>query len=395
MQTNRTTHLAGLDLIRLTAAMFVVFDHFTSSGRNQWVINAIGGGMPSYPALSPVTDAGSVGVDIFFVISGLVIAYSANGNSPRRFAESRFFRLMPSVWVASTISALVLMFASNVQWRWLLPAYMRSLILMPVGPWVEGSYWTLAVEIVFYTVIFVILCKNKFGEVDKILGFGGIAVSLLAVARFMLASSYPHFELALVSWPAKLLLLNNGSEFVFGVFLYLTLFIGMTPFRLGVLALCFVGSCMQISHASFAVIHSRNAAGNESIFGSIEMWLPLSLWVAAVLAMILSIRLNAVITNRFRSMMPAVRQLGLLTYPLYLIHSPLGLLVMQRVYWTAHSPTLALFAAIIVVLLAAAGILLAEPAVRTMVRPSVCRGLDVMQGWVFSARLAQPTNRLE
>ena len=101
MEKRSSAHIAGLDLIRLTAALFVVFDHFTSQGRNTWVIDAIGGGLPSYPVLSPVTDAGWIGVDIFFVISGLVIAYTANGNSPRRFAEARFFRLMPSVWIAS------------------------------------------------------------------------------------------------------------------------------------------------------------------------------------------------------------------------------------------------------------------------------------------------------
>ncbi|HUI20021.1 MAG TPA: acyltransferase [Methylocella sp.] len=392
MKTSGSTHLAGLDLIRLTAAMFVVFDHFTASARNQWVIDAIGGGMPSYPAFSPITDAGWVGVDIFFVISGLVIAYSANGNSPRRFAESRFFRLMPSVWIASTISVIVLLVASTYGWRWLLPTYLRSLILTPIGPWVDGSYWTLAVEIVFYTLIFVILCKDKFGEIDKILGFGGIAVSVLAVATPALVLHFPRFGAVLESWPAKLLLLHNGSEFVFGVFLYLVLFIGMTSFRLSVLVICFLGACAQISFPGFRI----NAPGGGIVFvGGMETWFPLIVWIAAVLAMILSVRWNAVITTRFRSAMPAVRQLGLLTYPLYLIHSPLGLLVMQRVYWGTHSPALALIAAVLVVMLTAAAILLTEPALRAKVKLPVRRGLDVLQGWFAGLRLAEPTSRLE
>jgi peptidoglycan/LPS O-acetylase OafA/YrhL len=177
--------------------MLVVFDHFTSHGRNTWVIDAIGGGLPSFPALAPVTDAGWIGVDIFFVISGLVIAYTANGNSPRRFAEGRFFRLMPSVWIASTLSAIVLIIASTVPWDSIFADYLRSMVLSPKGPWIEGSYWTLTVEIVFYTVIFAILCQNKFAEIDKILGLFGVAVSTLAIVTLWLSPRYPFLSLVL------------------------------------------------------------------------------------------------------------------------------------------------------------------------------------------------------
>jgi hypothetical protein len=78
-----------------------------------------------------------------------------------------------------------------------------------------------------------------------------------------------------------------------------------------------------------------------------------------------------------------------------LIHSPLGLLVMQRVYWTMHSSALALIAAVIVVLLAAAAVLLTEPALRAMIKSPVRRGVDFAQIWFLGGRLAEPTSRLE
>lgn len=55
-----------------------------------------------------------------------------------------------------------------------------------------------------------------------------------------------------------------------------------------------------------------------------------------------------------------------MTYPLYLIHSPLGLVVMQQIYQATHSSVAALTAAFTVVLLVAASILLLEPAVRAI-----------------------------
>ncbi len=398
METRPSTHIAGLDLIRLAAAMFVVFDHFTAHKRNEWVIHAIGGGLPSFPALSPITDAGWIGVDIFFVISGLVIAYTANGNSPRRFAESRFFRLMPSVWIISTVSAIILMFASSVEWHRIFTSYLQSIVLSPVGQWVDGSYWSLCVEIVFYALIFAILCKNKFSEIDRLLGFAGVVVSILAVVNFMFSSRYPLLAAVFGSWPAKVFLLNNGTEFVFGVFLYLVLFIGANSFRLGVLAICFLGCCTHITFDIYAVsaIISKVPGGNAGIVESgFAFWAPLILWLAAVLAMIISVRFNALITNRFWYAMPTIRQMGLLTYPLYLIHSPLGLVVLQRVYKATHSSTLALIAAIIVVLLAAAAVLMIEPALRAMIKSPVRRGVDFVQGLFFGARLAEPTSKVE
>jgi peptidoglycan/LPS O-acetylase OafA/YrhL len=389
MKETTNSHIAGLDLIRLAAAILVVFDHFTAEwGRNKGLAAAIGEGLPSFPALSPVTNAGGIGVDIFFVISGLVIAGSANGKSPRRFAKGRFFRLMPSVWIASTLSAIVLVFATNIEWREIFATYLRSLVLSPKGPWVDGSYWTLCVEVTFYVLIFAILCKNKFSEIDKILGVVGVAVSVLAVAALMLLPRSAVLFALLASWPAKLLLLHNGAEFVFGVFLYLILFIGPNLFRCSILAICGLGCCAKI--ISWVVFHHGSVVGSSFV-----AWLPLILWLAAVSAMILSVRFNGLILSRFEPAMPAVRQMGLLTYPLYLIHSPLGLVVMQQAYRFTHSSTVALIMAVVVVLSAAVAILLIEPMLRSWIKWPVWRAADFAQRRFFTARMAEPTSRFE
>lgn len=388
MKGPTSPHIAGLNIIRLTAAILVVLDHYTSSiGRNEWLANAIGGGLPSFPFLSHFTDAGGVGVDIFFVISGLVIAGSANGNSPRRFAKGRFFRLMPSVWIASTFSAIVLMFATHWEWREIFATYLRSLVLSPKGPWVDGSFWTLCVEISFYALIFAVLCKNKMGDFDKIFGVLGIWVSAIAFASLLLLPGNPFLYTLINSWPAKLLLLLNGAEFVFGAFLYLILFVGPSLLRFTVLAICGLGVCAKLI-SGLAFFHGGAAGGFTE-------WLPLIIWLAAVLAMVGSVLFDEPISRAFGSAMPVVRQMGLLTYPLYLIHSPLGLVVLQHVFQTTHSPILALAAAIGVVLLAATLILLVEPILRSWSKWPIQRAVNLAQGRFFPAWLAEPTSRLK
>lgn len=94
------------------------------------------------------------------------------------------------------------MFASGVKWHLIFAAYLRSVVLLPVGPWVDGSYWSLAVEIVFYMLIFVILWQDKFGEIDRILGFFGTTVSVLAIFMLVLSPRYPFLKEVLSSWPS-------------------------------------------------------------------------------------------------------------------------------------------------------------------------------------------------
>ena len=62
-----------------------------------------------YPSAAPFTWFGWVGVEIFFVISGFVIANSASKSSATEFLFGRALRLYPAVWVCSTLTFIVLL----------------------------------------------------------------------------------------------------------------------------------------------------------------------------------------------------------------------------------------------------------------------------------------------
>src|SRR6266516_7176941 len=52
-------------------------------------------------------NVGHIGVDIFFVISGFIIAYSAENSSAYEFLRSRIVRLVPAVWIIAPVTLAV------------------------------------------------------------------------------------------------------------------------------------------------------------------------------------------------------------------------------------------------------------------------------------------------
>src|SRR5438046_915013 len=93
------------------------------------------------------------GVELFFVISGFVIAHTAERMSVGEFARRRFMRIYPAFWLAVAIVLCV---------KWIIwggsPGMNdlgRALTLLPMG---QVTYqlaveWTLVYEIFFYVVV--------------------------------------------------------------------------------------------------------------------------------------------------------------------------------------------------------------------------------------------------
>jgi exopolysaccharide production protein ExoZ len=95
----------------------------------------------------PRFTAGAMGVDIFFVVSGFVIATVAPGQSPGAFLFRRFWRIYPIYWLLT----IPLLFMVDIT-----PArLLASLSLWPFwGGEIQKPYlvvaWTLYCEVLFY-----------------------------------------------------------------------------------------------------------------------------------------------------------------------------------------------------------------------------------------------------
>jgi peptidoglycan/LPS O-acetylase OafA/YrhL len=145
-----------IDLLRFLAALAVVLYHFTYRGFHAGPLSPV-----EYPRLGAVFKYGYLGVELFFIISGYVVLLSAQGKTVSQFFVSRATRLYPAYWVACTLTFGVV--------RWLGPAmsaagwsplfdvsartYLVNLTMLQsflgYGN-VDGVYWTLTIELLFY-----------------------------------------------------------------------------------------------------------------------------------------------------------------------------------------------------------------------------------------------------
>lgn len=119
-------------------------------------------GLEKYFGFSPIKidlHAGAAGVNLFFVISGFIIAFISLDDSkqefhPRigigQFLWRRFARIVPFLWVC-VIGYAAFRFVGRDGAFDLYP-YMRALFLYPIGPVNPSQVWTLRHEMLFYFV---------------------------------------------------------------------------------------------------------------------------------------------------------------------------------------------------------------------------------------------------
>src|SRR5687768_12050310 len=124
----------SLQTLRFVAALMVVYIHAAQTA--QTATGSIG----MIPG--PLATIGRSGVDIFFVISGVIIARTAPGLTWQEFAWKRFRRIIP-IYYLVCIPAMLPALYFGIGWRELL----ASLMLWPAtdvmtAP-VLGVAWTL------------------------------------------------------------------------------------------------------------------------------------------------------------------------------------------------------------------------------------------------------------
>jgi peptidoglycan/LPS O-acetylase OafA/YrhL len=124
--------------------------------------------------LAPFSFFGWVGVEIVFVISGFVVAYSAEGATAFSFFRSRFVRLMPGVWICSTLAIPAAFFVDRLNGATIAKLYVKSMVLFPHGQWIVGVIWTLPVEISFYTAVFATIYFNQFKRIGLVASVIGL-----------------------------------------------------------------------------------------------------------------------------------------------------------------------------------------------------------------------------
>lgn len=165
--------LESVQVLRGVAAMLVVFTHAGLLALS--VTNHFG---PTWLVpTKAVAEMGAIGVDLFFVISGCVMALSARrftgAGGAGTFLVLRFIRIAPLFYLASLV-----MLANHIRADLLIEpsSVLNSITFIPVFDDAVYSWplhclgWTLAFDFSFYLVVTASIASGRSGRPDLLLG---------------------------------------------------------------------------------------------------------------------------------------------------------------------------------------------------------------------------------
>ncbi|RWX75033.1 acyltransferase [Neorhizobium lilium] len=317
----QSERLLNLDLLRLASALMVLLFHYGFRMR----ISGEGGGV-GFPELAPMAVWGDVGLLIFFAISGYVITMSAEGRSAYAFAAGRIGRLWPTFMVCATITAIVLTFLpvptlpAPTLGQWLAHVFIISRALGQ--PFLDGAYWTIAYEIIFYGWIFLLIAVGIFERYWRVIVTIWLALSVLNESLIHSGAL------------EKLLITSYSGYFAFGLALFrLRMSFSWTGAGVLLAAACWAAATPFLTEPEFVATYGMD----RSMTGLLLMG-PVALVAVAIAALLPSLPIK-----------PALAvTLGGLTYPLYLLHQNIGYAVFAN-FGTTQSRWLLLGAILTVI----------------------------------------------
>ena len=315
----------ALDLLRLFAALAVVVFHYAYRGAA-----ADGFTKVSLPALESIAKYGWFGVELFFVISGFVIAWSALGRTAVEFGIARAARLWPAFATCTTVTFAVTYWLGAPPFETSFGQWAANLTMLAPAfgqPFMDGSYWSIVLEIIFYGWMALIIACGLFPRrVDEIV-LGWLSIALVneallhsKIVNYLFVTRYAGFFCAGILL-AEIARGRRGWQ---------------APFLIAVSAAV---ACSE------ALSSGRWTAEHYSTFIDPRIMIGLTLVMIALVAAASRIKHIPLPAN-------VVIALGGLTYPLYLLHQHVGFIAFNRL--GGHVPANVLVPATIVVMLAAA-----------------------------------------
>lgn len=333
----------AVDVIRFMSALAVVLFHFTCYAwmPADWqpvALSAIGT-TPQVEALVPLTWMGWVGVEVFFVISGFVIILSAQGKTPYTFFVGRALRILPTLFFFTSLTLLVTLRHSNDGLATTLILFAKSIFLFPRGPWIDGVIWTLTVEVFFYTIVFLLMQFRLYKSIEMITYAWGAVTSVLLIALFFIyvlaANSVTSARAAEFEkiYALRFFLITTGPFFAAGSVMAFIARDGFNKIRVMFLVLFGLSSCIAIyfSALELPIVAQRH----YSPIPVILTWLGAILIMLATIAPKKKLELSPVAKE-------ILRTLGLISFPLYLLHNITGAWVLGIVGASVNNPYLSI-----------------------------------------------------
>jgi peptidoglycan/LPS O-acetylase OafA/YrhL len=297
VERSEPARVPGLDILRLVAVGAVVFYHY-----GFWGPASNGAPQVALPYLASYAQYGFLGVPIFFTISGFVIAYSAEGRTPVGFAIARFSRIYPTFLFCMTLTFATILLLGGTNFEVTLAQWAANLFVAAPAlcqSYVDTSYWSLVIEIVFYAWVAAFMTLGLFPRrIDSI-----ILVWLGITFANELTVDAPIFE--------KLFMADDSGFFAVGLLIY-EYYRGRRDLKLyGILAL-------SVGTSIFQAIHKLERLGVHT-GGSFDARVVAAICLVSIVVIFFATRIR-------KLPLPAglVLAAGGITYPLYLLHMQMG-----------------------------------------------------------------------
>ncbi|WP_418316436.1 acyltransferase family protein [Piscinibacter sakaiensis] len=314
--SSTTAEFESIRALRGVAALLVAVSHLAP------FLPSAGHGWAAFPFA-----LGKVGVDIFFVISGFVMALAtaslpAGRSGALGFLWRRIARIVPLYWIVTLalVAAIALDMNLGAQRSVDIERLLRSLLFFPVHT-EEGGIrpiiavgWSLDYEMYFYLCMTAVLCLT---HRHRLLGTAALIAIIYLLARPALDPG--------VDW-----VVNSGlvAEFLFG---YLAAVCYRNRRATGLLLAAAVAACLY-SWSLILQLHPYGAGFDRSF-----SWGAVALIVVAGLAALE----HRVPIGRI----PLLAGIGDASYALYLIHVPVFAIVHRLIAGLAlQMPPVVLFA---------------------------------------------------
>lgn len=312
-----------LDLLRLLAVLAVVLFHYGFRGAA-----ADGLTLVSLPDLEPVAKYGYLGVQFFFVISGFVIAYSAEGRTPSGFAIARIARIYPGFLVCMTATFLITLAIGAPRFETSLSQWLGNLIVVSPAlrqPFMDGAYWSIVYELIFYGWVFLLMSLGWFRRHIDWIVIVWLGVSIADTA--LVHSGLLH----------RLFVTDQSAFFAAGLVLY-EIYRGRRDRKVMLLlALTVVAAVDQaFIGAAWTREHYHVALDNRVVA---------AVCIGAIGAVWLATRVR-----RLPLPAPLILAIGGLTYPMYLLHQHIGFMLFNA--FEGYASAAVLIAATVIAMIA-------------------------------------------
>jgi peptidoglycan/LPS O-acetylase OafA/YrhL len=302
----RPERIVELDALRGIAALGVMYFHYAHR----------------YAAFYPHKDPlwwpishHTFGIPMFFMLSGyLIYMILSRTERPLDFIVSRFSRLYPAYWFCLLVTFAAVgvcgLPGREASWTALAGNFLMFHELLGIEH-VDGAYWTLTLELCFYTWMLALFVSGQLKRVDF------LALAWVVLTIWYDFDSKMFFGHRINETTQALLLIKYAQYFAAGIVVYRLRFEGFTALRLAVIGLCLASPWITKGYPANAIAFFGMALFLAAVFKLLPVlrWRPL-LWVGGI------------------------------SYPLYLLHQNIGFISIRTLSDLGLNSNLAIFATI-------------------------------------------------